>query len=411
MSGIREDRMLSGRRRSNAVTLAVVLTIGLFPLMFVGEQVRAFAAGHKALSTEETSLRKTPSPDGEWQFVVSGDSRNCGDVVMPAIAAQSAHYKPSFYWHLGDLRAIYKIDEDMAAAATRTGETLSCEVYHRRAWSDFIENQIAPFGDTPFFVGIGNHEVIPPKTEEKFTTQFADWLLTPVLQDQRRRDGEQGTLQPRAYYHWVQGGVDFIYLDNASDTFSEQQLKWFDRVLAGDAADEGVRSIVVGMHEALPDSIARNHSMCDNPQEPDGCTSGRHVYEALLDFQNKKPVYVLASHSHYYMEGIFDNLPPQRRLPGWIIGTAGAVRYALPKAPPPNAKTDVYGFLLATVDREGRIKFEFQQVHKSDVPASVQRRYPSSLIRWCFAHNSANLDPAAPDTTARCTPPLPAASR
>ncbi len=394
----------------NVLLLVAVLTVGLAVVLVI-EDARALMTDHSEPGAEKTSARHTPLPEGKWQFVVSGDSRNCGDVVMPTIAAQSARSTPSFYWHLGDLRAIYKIDEDMAAASTRAAETLSCEVYHRRAWSDFVENQIAPFGTTPFFVGIGNHEVIPPKTEEGFTAQFTDWLLTPVLQDQRRRDGEQGSLQPRSYYHWRQGGVDFIYLDNASDTFSEEELKWFDRVLAGDAAAQEVRSIVVGMHEALPDSIARNHSMCDHPQQPDGCTTGRRVYEALLDFQNKKPVYVLASHSHFYMEGIFDNLPPQRRLPGWIIGTAGAVRYKLPKDAPSNAKTDVYGFLLARVDREGRIQFEFQQVKQSQVPQSVRRRYPSSLIRWCFAHNSENLDPHAAETTARCAPPLPAPSR
>ena len=27
-----------------------------------------------------------PASDGSWHFVVAGDSRNCGDVVMPAIA-------------------------------------------------------------------------------------------------------------------------------------------------------------------------------------------------------------------------------------------------------------------------------------------------------------------------------------
>ena len=33
------------------------------------------------------SCRQDPSGKGEaWRFVVSGDSRNCGDVVMPAIA-------------------------------------------------------------------------------------------------------------------------------------------------------------------------------------------------------------------------------------------------------------------------------------------------------------------------------------
>src|ERR1700674_4142543 len=53
--------------------------------------------------------------DGTWRFAVSGDSRNCGDVVMPAIA-QSVHQRGAeFYWHLGDLRALYDFDEDMMA--------------------------------------------------------------------------------------------------------------------------------------------------------------------------------------------------------------------------------------------------------------------------------------------------------
>src|SRR6266446_7537618 len=89
-----------------------------------------------------------PATEGTWRFIVSGDSRNCGDVVMPAIAAQSMErYQPSFYWHLGDLRAIYKIDEDMAAAAHKSGESLSCKAYLERAWPDFIDNQIRSFGN------------------------------------------------------------------------------------------------------------------------------------------------------------------------------------------------------------------------------------------------------------------------
>ena len=57
------------------------------------------------------------------------------------------------------------------------------------------------------------------------------------------------------------------------------------------------------------------HAMCDDPKVPkykESCDSGHHVYEALLDFQKAKPVYVLASHSHFYMENIFGKLPPAR---------------------------------------------------------------------------------------------------
>src|SRR5580658_3918828 len=48
-----------------------------------------------------------------WTFAVSGDSRDCGDVVMPAIAAGVQKHGAQFYWHLGDLRKIYDFDEDM----------------------------------------------------------------------------------------------------------------------------------------------------------------------------------------------------------------------------------------------------------------------------------------------------------
>ncbi len=46
---------------------------------------------------------------GVWHFAVSGDSRNCGDVVMPAIAKSAAANQAAFYWHAGDFRAIYRL--------------------------------------------------------------------------------------------------------------------------------------------------------------------------------------------------------------------------------------------------------------------------------------------------------------
>lgn len=73
----------------------------------------------------------------------------------------------------------------------------------------------------PFYVGIGNHEVISPKTEDGFKRQFADWLELPSLREQRLKDKELA--QPEPYYHWIQGGVDFIYLDNASNSFSQPE--------------------------------------------------------------------------------------------------------------------------------------------------------------------------------------------
>src|SRR5712691_9534126 len=82
------------------------------------------------------------------------------------------------------------------------------------------------------------------------------------------RPGRAQTLLPLGA-----GGVDFTYLDNASNSFSKEQLEWFDRISKRDETDNTVLSVVVGMHEALPDSIASTHAMCDDPRKVDSCTS------------------------------------------------------------------------------------------------------------------------------------------
>jgi Calcineurin-like phosphoesterase len=350
-------------------------------------------------------------PVGSWRFIVSGDSRNCGDVVMPAIAAHSARFNPSFYWHLGDLRAISKIDEDMRCSAQKAGQVLTFDNYQRRAWNDFVENQIAAFGDVTFYLGIGNHEVIPPKNGDAFKRQFFDWLDLPALHRQRQLDGEPALPEP--YYHWIQGGVDFIYLDNSYDFFYDHQLTWLLRRLRSAKSNPEVKSVVVGMHEALPDSLANFHSLGDNTREPRARPSGEEVYKALLAFREDahKPVYALASHSHFFMQNIFDTPKLKeigaKPLAGWIVGTGGAVRYALPKDAPSTSKTNVYGYLVGTVASDGTIQFSFEEVHESDVPQGVQQRYPATFVPWCFTHNSQVKDDpkAPPDQPPPCTGP------
>jgi hypothetical protein len=68
-----------------------------------------------------------------WRFAVSGDSRNCGDVVMPAMARGVKTDGAAFYWHLGDFRALHKIDEDMEREA-KTPYTITN--YFSAAWHD-----------------------------------------------------------------------------------------------------------------------------------------------------------------------------------------------------------------------------------------------------------------------------------
>ena len=81
---------------------------------------------------------------GTWTFAVSGDSRNCGDVVMPAIAADAIKHNVIFYWHLGDLRRISAPDQDFLQESAVAGKPTDLADYENRAWDDFIENQMKP---------------------------------------------------------------------------------------------------------------------------------------------------------------------------------------------------------------------------------------------------------------------------
>src|SRR4051812_25076883 len=153
---------------------------------------------------------------GEWRFLAAGDARNCGDVVMPAIADTARKQGVSFYWHLGDLRAIGNFDEDIQHQKAHLTTPMTISGYLNGAWPDFIESQIKPFGSIPFMLGIGNHELGIPKTRDDFLVQFADWLNTPLLRDQRLKD-DPADHRMKTYYHWIQRGVDFILLDNASN--------------------------------------------------------------------------------------------------------------------------------------------------------------------------------------------------
>ncbi len=334
----------------------------------------------------------TKAAKASWNFVVAGDSRNCGNVVMPAIAEGAKKDNAAFYWHLGDLRAITAPDEDYLHEPEHRGQPVDMNQYLDAAWDDFIRNQISFFGQMPVFVGIGNHETYNSKTRGQFITQFTKWLDSPMLKKQRLADNPQDQ-NVKAYFHWIQGGVDFIYLDNATqEQFDPDQVAWFEGVVKRAAGNTEVRALVVGMHAALPDSLAAGHSMSDYSA---GTESGRQVYADLLSFnqQTKKPVYTLASHSHFYMSGIFDSDYWRAHggvLPGWIIGTAGAKRYALPAnvGRAQEAAQKIYGYLLGTVHPDGSLDFTFQQIQRTQVPAAVTQRYTPEFVDYCFNQNT-----------------------
>ena len=308
-----------------------------------------------------------------WTFAVAGDSRNCGDVVMPAIAAGAKAGHAAFYWHLGDFRRITNIDDDMKAA----DKNLDMQQYLKDAWPDFLRNQIAPFAPLLVYLGIGNHELNDNRTRAQYLAQFRDW---------------QNHETEHTYFHWIVGNVELISLDNASkDMFDDAQVAWLVGVLKAAAIDPSIKTVVVGMHAALPHSLSCNHSMNESPQ---GEKSGVAVYKMLLEFSKRKRVYVLASHSHFLFKDVYASDYWKKNggvLPGSIIGTAGAIRYELPDTaetfPKERARTDVYGYFLATVSPNGEIAFDFKPVAEGDVPGSVSARYPAGFVHQCFAGN------------------------
>src|SRR6266498_1141544 len=127
-----------------------------------------------------------------WTFAVAGDSRNCGDVVMPAIAAGAKAGHAAFYWHLGDFRRMNVIDDDMQAEAKKAKKNLDMTAYLKDTWPDFLRNQIAPFAPLPVYLAIGNHE-LAKRTRAEYLAQFHDW---------------QNHETEHTYFHWNVDGVE-----------------------------------------------------------------------------------------------------------------------------------------------------------------------------------------------------------
>ena len=343
-----------------------------------------------ALAAVSLSIRsgRAQQTTSDWTFAVSGDSRNCGDFVMPAIASKVKAEKDTFYWHLGDFRLMSGVDEDLQTMQP-AGKKLTKEDYLPIAWDDFLTHQMASFGDFPVFLGRGNHEAVKPMTHEGYVEKFSTFLSRPEIVAQRKADGTESV---DSWYHWAQGGVDFVTLDNASkDQFSDAQMGWLRGVLDRDlATGSGIKTIVLGMHESLPHSNSSDHAMDDWDL---GIRSGEIVYRWLFDAQAAgKHVYVLSSHSHYYSPNIY-NTPYWKQytktvLTGIIIGSAGARRYALPREAEKGSKTKIYGFLQATVHGDGTIDFKLHELSEDDLVQAKWPEAPADEIHWCYVHNN-----------------------
>jgi hypothetical protein len=325
----------------------------------------------------------------EWTFAVSGDSRNCGDFVMPALAAKVKAENDAFYWHLGDFRWMSQPDQDLIAME-HAGNPFTKADYQQHAWDDFLTHQMASFGSVPVFLGRGNHENVKPMTRDGYIEKFSSFLDRPEIAAQRKADGADGA-PVGPWYHWTRDGVDFITLDNASrEEFSDAQLRWLRGVLDRDLApNSGIRAIVAGMHEALPHSRGSEHAMDDWDL---GLRTGELVYTWFYDAQAAgKHVYLFASHSHYYSPNIFDTPYWKQHsatvVPGWIIGAAGAHRYQLPKTAEKTAKAHIYGYVQGHVHADGTIDFVLHELSEDDLVQAKWPNAPLDAIHECYVHN------------------------
>ena len=361
------------------------------------------------------------APASSWFFTVSGDSRDCGDLIMPKIARYIADHPTqpavSFYWHLGDFRALYRIDCDWGLArnakfkcvpqkASPSEKGFKKSDYLADAWPDFKRNQIQPFLNKGIkvFLGIGNHELIN-RTPDEYRDTFKEWLTNDWIKAQRKSDASNNinSIEGDTYYHFIKNGVDFIYLDNANNNaFSDAEIKWLFKVLDADAKNDQVRTIIVGMHEALPGSTASNHAMDDAPVCADVCNANK-VYDRLYDAQNlggpaakRKHVYIFSSHSHFFKEDIYNTEAHKNRvLPGWVIGTAGAEQYQ---------NIIQYGYLQVEVRPDGTIATQFKEVTRNSRPLATGNG-AKELTSYCFKVNKVAPPKASEQRCKKCPNP------
>jgi hypothetical protein len=357
--------------------------------------------------------QETALEGGPWYFAVTGDSRDCGDLIMPKIAQDIAAIREKtpveFLLHLGDLRRLYDIDCDML---TRKYPSYGCrertqplgasdmDEYLSSAWDDAITHQLVPFGQTKVFLGVGNHELVSGRTREEFCRTFQRWLTQEPLHGQRRADARRGiqSTEGDTSYHFVFRGVDFVYLDNADErAFTAEQITWLSALLAADAEDASVRTIVVGIHAPLPYSTGRAHGMDVSCQ---GRCSGQQVYDMLVRAQNlsaspekQKRVLVFASHVHYFEENIY-NTPEHlgQVLPGWAVGTAGAEQ---------KGAAIRYGYVLVKVGQDGSTGTEFREVTR-DSPPLATGPGADMLTDFCFALNKTPITWRQPTGACPC---------
>lgn len=384
-------------RRAFGAFLAVALLLG-----------GVSAASGVALS-DQPPPRTTERP---WTFTVSGASSDCGNLVMPAIARAARDLGARFHWHLGGFRRVQNIDTDFLfehqfqqpTAVPTFGD------YRQLLLSDVIEHQVAAFRDVPLYVTLGGTDDERPSSRLQYRVALRKQLTNPAITQRRAVEAsgkvDTGALPP-SYYHWREGVVDFLSVDDAgAGVIDARQLRWLDEVIARAGDDTQVRTVVVGLHAPLPYSRVPGSAMCATSE---GVRSGEHLYRALVALQDRgKHVYIVSAQGHYVLSDLYEtghwihDGDAPKILPGWNAGTAGAEKEPLPEgiATGPSARSGDYGVLVGTVAPDGTIDFVFHEVTPDALTAiEPTLGLEAGLAAYCAEKN---VRPTPSPTTSLC---------
>jgi hypothetical protein len=82
-------------------------------------------------------------------------------------------------------------------------------------------------------------------------------------------------------------------------------------------------------------------------------------------------------------------MPGNAVLSGWVVGTAGAERNALPDGAQSghDALEHGYGYLLGTVDVDGNIAFAFRNLDKADLLRLRGKDFTEATVNFCWEKN------------------------
>ena len=326
---------------------------------------------------------------------MSGDSRNCGDIVMPAIASGVLASRSEFYWHLGDFRAIYAFDEDMVPPALIGTAAQTADHHHLR------DHCLARFHRSPVRALWHTSHPAEPRESRDHPARHARTIPAYNLPTGwiHLRCAHSACRTIRRIINCartITGSIAISIssrMDNAGpDKFDAAQLTWFHSVVDRAEKSPAIQTLVVGMHAALPGQLGRRpqHEQLGAGQRdrPPGlrrvvARADRRAQESLPPGQ---PLSLL------YGRCVSTPLPGKARCcPDGSWAPPGAVRYRLPAGIA--ARAEGHDRRLRLYGRHRRRGWLGRRLPSNRYgledllarPASG--KYPPSLVRWCVDQN------------------------